>query len=640
MMLNFYTIFHLNLMYSSIDEDQRKEVIDKCYYPLLELARKGFPFSVELTGLTLEMIKEESPEWVEEFKALLVGRKVELIGSGYSQIIGPLIPNDINIKNQAIGLNTYEKILGIKPDVVLVNEMAYSAGMLDIYKEAGYKAFIMEWNNPYRYHKEWDKEWLYSPHNATGIKHVLPVVWADSIAFQKFQRYAHGEIPLREYIEYIYSHHTDENRFFPLYANDTEIFNFRPRRYETENIIRHNEWNRVEKLLCVLRNKGDFNFVLISGVLEHLQDNILRLESPEQPIPVKKQEKYNINRWALTGRADLDINTKLFKLMESFKVNNPSEDDWKRLLYFASSDFRTHITQQRWKDYLCKLDGFMDRWGANSTSSDVMFDNKMGSTGGTFKISKNRFYVRIESDGLACVFSKTKGLAANRVIFKKKDQYPLIGTLPHGYYDDISWGADFFSFHSVIERPGEHKYTNLSEVEYSLKEGDERVFVEISHNDRGMIFFREYIIANNEIRVFLRMEMPDRALATVHPFNLTFIPSSFDRESIFFATHNGGNELEYFYIGDKEVNHSQSLSSLVSAKSGLGATEGVVIIGDKYKSLVVEHNRRLSALIPSISFSPIGDSFFLRLQYSAQEMDDTFLPNADPQVIECEFTIH
>ncbi len=58
-------------MYSSIEEEQRKKVIKKCYYPLLELAEKGVPVGIELTGLTLEIIKEIDGNWLNRFKFLL-----------------------------------------------------------------------------------------------------------------------------------------------------------------------------------------------------------------------------------------------------------------------------------------------------------------------------------------------------------------------------------------------------------------------------------------------------------------------------------------------------------------------------------------------------------------------------------------
>ena len=621
-------------MYSSIEEYQRQDVIHKCYYPLLEIAQNGFPISIELSGLTLETIQQIEPRWVEELKRLLKSKKVELIGSGYSQIIGPLLPYEINLKNQLMGFDVYEKILGVKPRIALVNEMAYSKGLVDIYKAVGYEAIVMEWNNPYRFHKEWSKDWLYFPQYANGINDKIPVIWADSIAFQKFQRYAHKEILIKEYAEYLDSHNIEQARFFPLYANDAEIFNFRPGRYETEANIQKNEWKRIKKLFCVLKNRG-FEFVFVKDTLKYKQNNVLNLESPQQPIPVKKQEKYNINRWALTGRDDLGINTKIYRLLEEFKKDTPAKEDWQKLLYFASSDFRTHITQTRWEKFEKELNDFVKKRGAKPAR--FVIDNTKNTYCKTFE---NLLDFTVETDKLNVTFNKKKGFTAKGFVFKHKSDKPLIGTLPHGYYDDISLGADFFSFHSIIEKPGEHKITNLCVTDYSIDKTDDAAKIKTICRNKEAIFFREYKIFKDKIKVYIKINLPKRELAIIHPFSITFIPENFDKNTLFFATHNGSNELETFQLENRAVNHSQSLSVLISAKHGLGATEGAVVVGDKDKKITVEHSQTLSALIPSVYYLPIDETFFLRLQYSAQEMDETFKPANTPQTIECEFLIY
>jgi len=40
----------------------------------------------------------------------------------------------------------------------------------------------------------------------------------------------------------------------------------------------------------------------------------------------------------------------------------------------------------------------------------------------------------------------------------------LCGTLPHGYYDDINWGADYYTGHLVLESPGYRRITDLKTV--------------------------------------------------------------------------------------------------------------------------------------------------------------------------------
>ncbi|MFH1634927.1 MAG: hypothetical protein ABIG63_13110 [Chloroflexota bacterium] len=85
-----------------------------------------------------------------------------------------------------LGHQVYERLLGFRPDIALVNEQAYSAGLVQHYIDAGYRVIIMEWDNPYRCHSEWKPEWRYLPQIACGQHgEEIPVIWNKSIAFQK-----------------------------------------------------------------------------------------------------------------------------------------------------------------------------------------------------------------------------------------------------------------------------------------------------------------------------------------------------------------------------------------------------------------------------------------------------------------------
>jgi hypothetical protein len=114
-------------------------------------------------------------------------------------------------------------------------------------------------------------------------------------------------------------HQSSSVRAFPLYGNDVEIFDFRPGRYMTETRIQQEgEWDRINKLYSTLELESDIEFILPSEVLKisNLPNsgNLLNLSSASQPIPVKKQDKYTVARWAVTGRDDLGINTRCWRL--------------------------------------------------------------------------------------------------------------------------------------------------------------------------------------------------------------------------------------------------------------------------------------------------------------------------------------
>ena len=81
--------------------------------------------------------------------------------------------------------------------------------------------------------------------------------------------------------------------------------------------------------------------------------NLLQLESPHCPVPVKKQRKYNLARWAVTGRDNIAINAACERVYRGL-LNRP-DADWKELCYLWASDFRTHITTKRWAEYRARL---------------------------------------------------------------------------------------------------------------------------------------------------------------------------------------------------------------------------------------------------------------------------------------------
>lgn len=645
----FFLVFYLNLMYSAIPEEDRLIIIKRCYWPLLELIERGVPIGIQLSGVTLEIIRKLDPTWIKRLKQYLEEKKCELIGGGYAQIIGPLVPSEVNHFNQKTCLEVYNDFFNTTPSVATISEMAYSAGILEGFIDNGYKGVLMEWNNPRHFHPEWEDSLRYYWQIATDTRgRDIPVIWADSIVFQKFQKYVHGHIRLNEYIPYLEGIGEKANDGFScLYASDTEIFDYRPRRYKNDTPINPEilEWRRIEELFDVLLKRDDFAFLFPSETLgiapEGRSGNRIRLESPQNPIPVKKQEKYNLNRWALTGREDLGINTVCYKIFSLLKKqNNTDTDDWRELCYLWSSDFRTHIEEKRWQDYRNRLYRFLDRIGKCALDASVQI-----RTGSQKEIActDGERDIRIETDFIQCVLNKYRGLSISSCIFKKVSDVPLLGTLDQGYYDDITLGADFYSGHTIIERPVNHKITDLNKVKASIRrDNDTGLAISASTVVEGVDLRKTYHFSQDtgEIEITSQISLPSRDYASIRPINITFIPTSFDRNSLFFGTHNGSKNMEMFFIGNHQINHFENLSPLISTKYGLGATEGVVVIGDDRHSIQCLHDYTVSAIIPSIIFSKLSNGqFFLRVQYSAQEFDETFRKSDSPCRICIKFKI-
>jgi hypothetical protein len=632
-------------MFSSLEVESRRTVIKQCYWPILNLSAEGYRIGVEMTGYTLELIMSLDPLWVEKFKILLNDNKIELIGSGYTQVIGPLVPSEVNDWNQKLGMEMYYNLLGVKPKIVLVNEMAFSSGIIEHYINNGYKAIIMEWNNPRKYHPEWDNQCRYYAQKAINQQGIdINLIWADSIAFQKFQRYAHGEMSIDSYFKYLESHQSSELRFFPFYTSDAEVFDYRPGRFKTEvtHSLDISEWNRIEILMKKISQSEKIKFVLPSEVIDGKKNKfggqILSLESTEQPIPVKKQNKYNINRWALTGRNDIWLNTICYKFYEIILELNQAEY-WRKLCFLWSSDFRTHITSKRWEKLLDEVKIFAFEIGLQEECNEVEKEIRI-----EYDIKKNDTkkinYKQVINSHLELIFNLSKGCLIHSYKpygFEKS----IMGTIEHGYFEDIEYGVDFFTGHTVIEQLGKHKITDLAYSNYKITEKEDSYTLSSDLLVDKIRFENTTIIEKGIITLIKKISLPFRDNQIIHPFHFTFISDLWDIDSLYFATHNGSNFIETFQINNQDFDHGDNHSFLISAKHGLGNTKGEVIIGDKDKKLVFKTKLKKSFLIPSILYKIVdGDKFLLRLTYSAQEIDETFRTSQVPESIIAQISVN
>lgn len=647
--LRLYTAFHLNLAYSSIEEEQRSEVIRNCYWPLLRIARKlNLPIGIEAPGYTLEAVEAIDPSWISELTRLTKDGNCEFIGSGYSQLIGPIVPPQVNAANLRIGNQVYEKMLGFRPRVALINEQAYSAGLISHYLDAGYNAILMDWDNPASCHPEWPPEYRYLPQFASSQDGVsIPLIWTNSIAFQEFQRYAHGELELTEYLGYLSKHLGDSDRVFPIYCNDIEIFNFRPGRYHTEAILKEDEWARIEDVFRVILSDVRFQFITPSQSLSLIDrpsaGNRLHLESSGQPIPVKKQSKYNITRWSVTGRNDLGINTECWRIYRAL-ASCPSvgEDKWRELCYLWSSDFRTHITDKRWSAYKKRLNDFGNAMMAcrpdrTSVAKKPVSQNAPKSC---TCAQIGRYFV-VETEFLRVKLNLAKGASIESLWFKEVSDEPLCGTLHHGYYDDINWGADYYTGHLVLESPGQSKITDLNPANPCIEYLSDcmRICSIISTSGGPIkkcidIYYGSPVLGLNYL-----LDWETMPIGSLRVGNITLNPEAFEHKTLFYRTHNGGYDNESFPLQDEDVDHGKSVSLLVSATNGIGITGGIVELGDAYKQLSIRVDMVSSSPIGLIACKSVGDSYFCRLALSLLEVDETCKHRDNASRFECSVGI-
>jgi len=347
-----YFIFHSNLAFSAIPQAKREEVLTNAYYPLCEIVESlKVPIGWEFPGKTLEEIEELDPFLLGWIKKLAKKNLVEPICSGYIQSIFPLWPHELNEENLKEGIAVTRRIFKDHPSIAYCNELVFSRGIIDIYLKCNIKAIVVEFTNA-RKATGFEKIKSLRPAQTCGLNgKAIKVIWAHSPLAQKFQRAAQEE-QIAEFLS------TAENMAtlgpLPLYSSDLEVIGYRP--WQEKPCPQ--DWKRVQKTLKELINLG-FEIVTPSHVLAlGTNHKNLDLTSCDEPCITKKQDKYNITRWAVAGRDDVRINAQTLRIWSLYKtatnLNSSSvklDRFRKDLLVLTGSDFRTHTSDDRHTEF-------------------------------------------------------------------------------------------------------------------------------------------------------------------------------------------------------------------------------------------------------------------------------------------------
>jgi hypothetical protein len=628
--LDLFAVFHLNLAFSSIEERERSAVIERCYWPLLALAATHGPVGVETTGYTLEEIEARDPQWIGRFRELIEQGKIELVGSGYAQLIGPLVPARVVANNLKIGNDCYKRLLGRVPTLALVNEQAYSGGLVGHYLDAGYHALLMDWDNPAAHHPDWPTEARYLPQRAQGADgRAIALLWTNTVAFQKLQRYAHGDLVLEDYVSFLAEKRSETARVLCLYASDAEIFDFRPGRYRTEEKLSDiSEWSRLALAFSSARELAGAKLVLPSAALAlaRPEEKPLRLETAAYPVPVKKQRKYNLTRWAVTGRDDIGINAACQRIYAALVRNNAPEADWKTLCRLWASDFRTHITEARWAQYCRELETMEARFATSPLAAPAKIRG----------MATDQRFIDIATPSLFARLDRRRGLAIQSLVFTGDDR-ASIGGLPHGHFDDIALQADWYTGDCVYERPGEPKVTDLEWAETKVErhccctypeEADGDVLVAgLIPTPLGPIEKRLRFHADEpRVDFDIQFHWDELAKGSLRLGHVTLLPDAFDWRRLRLTTHNGGKESETFALHGRTVEHGAPVSFLVSASCGLGLTEGWAELSDGKRAVRIEVDRETAPLLGLLTHREVGGSLFCQLILTMLELDDTSRP--------------
>ena len=387
-------------------------------------------------------------------------------------------------------------------------------------------------------------------------------------------------------------------------------------------------------MICNFCFKLSFNFILPRDALKLSKNKKKKcslLTTASYPIPVKKQSKYNIARWAVTGVDDIWINTLCHRIEKYLKEYHPSnKKEWENLCELWSSDLRTHITKARWNKARKNLINTLNKFKLSSdyktshlTSLHYIKIRDLQLKNSNEIILKNDeiiFSVRTKNTEL--LLNKRRGFTVEKLSFKSHNYKPCIGRLNHGHFKNILLGSDFYSGGIIIESPiSRQKITDLINVDPSIAFSDSAIHIKCSIPSKIGTIYK-----------FLKLNINDESLSICYDFNglqvlgsvrvgiITFLNDF--QNSTQMHVCNGSDDYETFNF-DGEIDHSKSASTFVSSSRGLGSTTGSIKFINNLNILNFKWNPADCAALPMLLNRNNNKQNLKRLMFSLQEYDDT-----------------
>ena len=708
--LYLYSIFHGNLNYSSIPPESYDEIIDSCYWPVLDIVKDyQFKTGIEFSLATLEKIQTVDPLFIDELKETISKKKCEIICSGKEQVVFPLVPEDVNRLNLSIGKTDIERTFSIKCDTAYINEQLFSSGLVALYLEANFQNIVTihEWASKFT---KFGEDGKFLPKKITSEFGSLNIIWNSYIAYQKFQRYINGEIEKGEYLRYIQNHKTRGRNCFPFYGSDLEIFGYK----NTVLGLRGDgkEIDRFHDILDLIEKDSNLEFILPSKTIEEFPPTeSIKMNSAKFAILGKKQDKFIVTRWATCGRDNSASNSICYKLLKKIRIlkeinkdENKGSEQLSKLIDCWASDYRTHTTETKYHHFndltrvlnneldkellIVKEEMILETSGdlilLNPSNNDwqmIPYEIKIhfqpGKMSGDFivyaddkeivsQIEDKKFYKngslrsatlviepvvrkkssisitlknknskdhvkyvpveRIDTPNVEISLLKRKGSSIAELRFPKLEKKPLVGFLEHGTFLDTKLSADFYSGHMIAYDRNGNKFTDLVSTEPLTHEGSHSVREKIITNIELPLghLTKIYYAYRNQPRLDIKyvFNFKEFRPSSFRVGIVTLKPESFDKESLNYSTHNGG-ELETFSLDEESITQDESSDPRLTNQGCLGSTEGLVDFGDRKNGITIYSDKSLWYSVPMINYHSVGNSFFYRISNSVSELDDT-----------------
>ena len=322
------------------------------------------------------------------------------------------------------------------------------------------------------------------------------------------------------------------------------------------------------------------------------------------------------------------------------ELNNLKKD----LVFLWGSDFRTHTTDEKIEIFRHKMGSALERLAPNFikniVNKDIIKrkhcfrkDGLSSNDNSVFKTASEGRRFIVNGPDSQLVLLKNKGLSIEKLAFGDSGNIPVIGTIGHGEFKDISLGSDLFSAHVILITHDGHQFTDLSQRvdDLIIFQDDKTCWLrnKTPMNLPGLSIVKSIGLGKEHayLKLVYDLYAKDLRPATLRLGIFTIYPHAFKKDEMYFQTHLGGKEPEKFFLSGFRVIQDQPVNHIVSCRHCLGNTEGILRIGDQKSFIEIKTMPWELYSVPLLHYEEIDDSFgrpsyFCRIYYSICERDD------------------
>lgn len=269
---------------------------------------------------------------------------------------------------------------------------------------------------------------------------------------------------------------------------------------------------------------------------------------------------------------------------------------------------------------------------APAQAESATIRRRVATPGGANNPRLDREQSIIETESVRLRLLPGSGGAIQSLTFPPVSAEPLIGkgfleTSPGTGSVEGELSGDLFLEDWLGRSIEDHRPTAL---QYADPAEDQSIFVPVRCSIKTEIgtIWKTYRVYRQQPRVDLtyRFQWRDLVPKFFRLGRMALNPLAFDRRSLYYATTNGGDDIERFLLAGTEVLHDEAPGGEVTSRCCLGATDGWVVLGDAEKGIAFITRPAGLYSAPLVHYrEPTSepDHFAFALIHSLGEMDET-----------------